>query len=606
MNTPKIKYLGARLSKDGLHTTVWAPQAKSVVLQTIESNKQLPLVPSDYGYWEAHSTDIKAGERYKIVLDGKSYPDPASYSQPNGVHEASELVDLDFAWSDEQYVSPSLKDFIIYELHVGTFSHSHDFQGVISKFPYLKKLGVNAIEIMPLGQFPGERNWGYDGVFPFAVQSSYGGPKGFQQLVDAAHQHGIAVIVDVVYNHFGPEGNYAQQFGPYLTDKYGTPWGSAVNFDDAHCNGVRDFVLVNVRMWFEDYHVDALRIDAAHALKDLGSTHILQEIRKETDTWIKQQNKHHYLIIECDLNDRRYLDSTEKHGFGMDAQWVDEFHHALRVAAGEKPQGYYADFHGVKDLAKSFQDAYVYTGQYSKHREKFFGSDSTNLSGKHFVVFSQNHDQTGNRMLGERSSMLFSEDMQRLMALTVMASPFVPMLFMGEEWAASTPFQYFIDHSDEELIDAVRRGRKEEFKSFQSDEEAPDPQAVDTFADCVLKWEEQKEKKHENMLNYYESLIAFRKSNSILRQVDRSALRVEHDEQKKLIILYYSFEEVTMIGVMNFSKHSQNIDLYSEHSWEKIWETCSPTWGGSTLLPDLFTKTLKLPAESGAFYQQLQ
>ncbi|WP_166335805.1 malto-oligosyltrehalose trehalohydrolase [Sphingobacterium chungjuense] len=605
MNTPNRNHIGVRTTADGTHISVWAPKAKIVQCQVEDQKTLITLDRKEYGYWETKTHAIKAGDRYQFVLDGEAYPDPASYYQPEGVHGASQVVDLSFNWTDGGYTVPAMKDLIIYELHIGTFTDTHDFQGTIDKIPYLKKLGINAIEIMPIAQFPGERNWGYDGVFPFAVQDSYGGPKAFQQLVDAAHAQDIAIVLDVVYNHFGPEGNYAPNYGPYFTDKYGTPWGSAINFDDAYSNGVRDFVLANVRMWFADYHVDALRIDAAHALKDWSASHILQDIRRETNAWIEEQERDHYLIVECDLNDRRYLESLEKNGFAMDGQWVDEFHHALRVAAGGKPDGYYSDFHGVADLAKSLQHAYVYTGQYSEHRQKFFGTDTVGITGDHFIVFSQNHDQTGNRMLGERSSMLFSADMQRLMALTVMASPFVPMLFMGEEWSASTPFQYFVHHSDEELIEAVRKGRKEEFKSFHSDAEAPDPQSENTFADCVLKWDEVDSGAHQQMLAYYEALISFRKANSILRQVDRSLVTVQYDEPKSVIVLSYAFEDQLMVGLLNFSSAAQTVSLDSAYSWERIWDTSDPAWGGSGPTADLFNGEVTIPATTGVFFQQL-
>lgn len=605
MNTPNRHHIGVRPTADGTHISVWAPEAKTVQCQVEDQETLITLDRKEYGYWEIKTNALKAGDQYKFVLDGKAYPDPASYYQPDGVHGASQVVDLSFNWTDGDYKVPAMKDLIIYEMHIGTFTNTHDFQGTIDKLPYLKKLGINAIEIMPIAQFPGERNWGYDGVFPFAVQDSYGGPKAFQQLVDAAHAQDIAIVLDVVYNHFGPEGNYAPNYGPYFTDKYGTPWGSAINFDDAYSHGVRDFVLANVRMWFADYHVDALRIDAAHALKDWSASHILQDIRKETNAWIEEQERDHYLIVECDLNDKRYLESLEKNGFAMDGQWVDEFHHALRVAAGGKPDGYYSDFHGVADLAKSLQHGYVYTGQYSEHRQKFFGTDSIGITGDHFVVFSQNHDQTGNRMLGERSSMLFSADMQRLMALTVMASPFVPMLFMGEEWSASTPFQYFVHHSDEELIEAVRKGRKEEFKSFQSDAEAPDPQSETTFADCVLKWDEIDSGAHQQMLAYYEALISFRKANSILRQVDRSLVTVQYDESKSVIVLSYAFEDQLMVGLLNFSSAAQTVSLDSAYSWERIWDTSDPAWGGSGPTADLFNGEITISAATGVFFQQL-
>src|SRR5687768_905399 len=308
---------------------------------------------------------------------------------------------------------------------------------------------------MPVAQFPGKRNWGYDGVYPFAVQNSYGGYKGLQQLVNACHQKGLAVILDVVYNHLGPEGNYFSAYGPYFTEEYKTPWGGAINFDDAWSDGVRNYFIENALMWFRDFHIDALRLDAVHAIKDFGSKHILREIKEQVNILMEQTGKKHYLIAECDLNDTQFIDPLEKRGFGMDAQWIDEFHHALRVTATGEKTGYYSDFSGIEHLAKAYKDAYVYDGQFSPHRFKNFGVKAQDNPGRQFIVFSQNHDQVGNRMLGERSSQLVSYEMQKLMAGAVLVSPYLPMLFMGEEYSESHPFLYFVSHTDPELAEAV-------------------------------------------------------------------------------------------------------------------------------------------------------
>ncbi len=331
-----------------------------------------------------------------------------------------------------------------------------------------RTIGVNAIELMPVVQFPGSRNWGYDGVFPFAVQHSYGGARGLQTLVDICHQKGIAVVLDVVYNHLGPEGNYLGAYGPYFTDKYNTPWGNALNFDDAWCDGVRQFFIENVLMWFRDFHVDALRLDAVHAIKDFSAVHILREIKMHVNQLTKETGRTHHLIVELDLNDPKFINPLEEQGFGMDAQWIDEFHHALRVTATGESTGYYSDFTGISHLAKAYQDAYVYDGQYSPHRFKKFGLKAENHPGQQFIVFSQNHDQVGNRMLGERTSQLVSLEMQKLMAGAVLVSPYLPMLFMGEEYAEPNPFLYFVSHTDPDLVEAVRKGRKAEFAAFHA------------------------------------------------------------------------------------------------------------------------------------------
>lgn len=603
MHTPYIDSLGVTLTEQGATITVWAPSAQEVTFQSTDRPTSLSLQKGKYGYWHGSSEHIEVGERYHFVVDGKKLPDPTSRAQPEGVHGPSEVVDLSFAWKDGMYTAPKLEDYVIYELHVGTFSTTHDFEGVIQKLDYLKDLGINAIEIMPVAQFPGERNWGYDGVFPFAVQHSYGGAKGLQKLVNACHLQDIAVILDVVYNHFGPEGNYLPAFGPYFTDKYHTPWGSAINFDDAWCNGVRDLVLENIRMWFRDFHIDALRLDAVHAIKDLGARHILQDIGIETDQWIEQNGTTHYLIAECDLNDPRFLDPVAQNGLGMHAQWVDEFHHALRVAVGEQRKGYYADFNGIKDLAKAFASAYVYDGNYSEHRQQFFGRSAEGFSGEQFVVFSQNHDQVGNRMLGERSIQLYGADKCRLMAFAVFVSRFTPMLFMGEEWGASQPFQYFVSHGDKELIEAVREGRKKEFADFHVGEETPDPQAKETFDRCVLDWQEKAP--NNQMFHYYKALIALRKSNPVLHNAKREDLEVSFDTDKETILLTLHHSGETLYCILNFSDATQQVAIAKEASGQKIFDTSDPKWGGQSTSPASLGQQIPITPNSGVIYRKI-
>ncbi|MGZ5192118.1 MAG: malto-oligosyltrehalose trehalohydrolase, partial [Flavisolibacter sp.] len=386
---------------------VWSPESNNVHLSV--NDEKIKLNKNDLGYWSMKTNLVKPGARYKILLNNENeFPDPASLSQPEGVHAASMAIDLKkFNWTDHQWQNHKPEDYIFYELHTGCFSQEGNFEGIEKKLEHLISLGVNAIEIMPVAQFPGERNWGYDGVFPFAVQNSYGGAEGLQRLVNSCHEKGIAVVLDVVYNHLGPEGNYLGAFGPYFTEKYKTPWGPAINFDDAWCEGVRRYFIENALMWFRDFHIDALRLDAVHAIKDLSPVHILREIKTYVNALMQKTGRTYYLIAELDLNDNRYINPLEENGYGMDAQWIDEFHHALRVTSGQERDGYYEDFNGIEHLAKAYRDAYVYDGQYSQHRKKFFGVKAQN-EGKQFVVFSQNHDQVGNRMLGERTSSLLS------------------------------------------------------------------------------------------------------------------------------------------------------------------------------------------------------
>ncbi|HTM92145.1 MAG TPA: malto-oligosyltrehalose trehalohydrolase, partial [Flavisolibacter sp.] len=493
---------------------VWSPIAEQVAI--VFNKEQIELDKEDFGYWHAQSNKLQAGSQYKFLLNGKDqYPDPASLSQPDGVHESSKAIDLKkFHWTDTDWNNLPLEDYIIYELHIGTFTPAGTFAAIEEKLDHLVSLGITAIEIMPVAQFPGNRNWGYDGVFPFAVQNSYGSAEGLQHLVNACHQKGLAVILDVVYNHLGPEGNYLGAFGPYFTDKYKTPWGNAINFDDAWCDGVRRYFIENALMWFRDFHIDALRLDAVHAIKDFSPVHILREIKQYIDKLMQATGRRHYLIVESDLNDNRFINSLQKGGYGMDAQWIDEFHHALRVTATKEQTGYYSDFSGIEDLAKAYKDAYVYDGQFSPHRKKAFGIKTEN-EGKQFIVFSQNHDQVGNRMLGERTSRLISFEMQKLLAAAVVVSPYLPMLFMGEEWSEPNAFLYFVSHTDKDLSEAVRKGRKKEFAAFHIQGEAPDPVSEESFLRSKIQWNLIEEGEHKIMLQYYKALIQLRKTNEV-------------------------------------------------------------------------------------------
>lgn len=564
----------------------WSPEAEKVEIQA--PGGLLPLNKADHGYWELRTALIQPGDTYRFVIDGKtSVPDPASLSQPEGVHGPSAAVDLTkFSWTDKDWQPAALGSWIIYELHVGTFSPEGTFRGLIGKLDYLLDLGINAIEIMPVAQFPGERNWGYDGVFPFAVQHSYGGAAGLQELVNSCHAKGISVILDVVYNHIGPEGNYFAASGPYFTEKYQTPWGSAVNFDDAWCDGVRRYFIANALMWFRDFHLDALRLDAVHAIKDFGVSHLLRDLRIATDQFIASGGKSHYLIAESDLNDPKYIDPLTERGYGMNAQWIDEFHHALRVTAGEPPRGYYSDFGGIAFLEKAYRDAYVYDGMYSPHREKTFGGKAERNAGDQFVVFSQNHDQVGNRMLGERTSMLVDFEMQKLMAGAVLCSPYLPMLFMGEEWGETHPFLFFTSHEDPELIKAVRAGRKAEFAAFHDQGEAPDPQDTATFNQSRLSWELPDQPGHQQLLAFYKAMIRLRKQYAPLHNADRKQLQVWSSAQKNCLLLRRRDQGKQVLCLMNFSAEKQELSIPDDiPHWKKIMDSAAPQWAGPAESP---------------------
>jgi maltooligosyltrehalose trehalohydrolase len=583
---------------------MWAPEKQKVEL-ILDQGERIELNRQEYGYWHITTGKIKQGERYRLSVDGEQpLPDPASASQPDGPHGSSEAIDVSsFNWTDSEWKNIPLKQYIIYELHTGTFSSQGTFEGIKQKLDYLVDLGITAIEIMPVAQFPGTRNWGYDGVYPFAVQNSYGGPDGLKKLVNACHEKGLAVILDVVYNHLGPEGNYLSAFGPYFTNKYHTPWGSAVNFDDAWCDGVRHYFIENVLMWFRDFHIDALRMDAVHAIKDFSPTHILEEIRQYVDKLMVQTGRKHYLIVESDLNDTRLITPVEEGGYGMDAQWIDEFHHSLRVAAGQERHGYYADFEGLEHLAKAYNDAYVYDGIYSSHRKRTFGNKTDKNPGKQFIVFSQNHDQVGNRMLGERTSELVSFEMRKLMAAAVMVSPFIPMLFMGEEYSEPNPFLYFVSHTDPGLVEAVRKGRKAEFSEFHALGEAPDPQSEETFNRSKLQWRLREQEPHATMFKYYKSLIGLRKTNPVLASLERNSVDARADKEAATIILKRSAVGQHLLCLMNFSKQVQRVET-SDGSvlFKKIFDSAAPEWKGRSNAAEMLETSVQLQPESIVIY----
>jgi len=576
---------------------VWAPMAQSVSIKW-EDGSLVTLEKREFGYW-TYQGAAAAGDKYMFIIDGKKeLPDPASLYQPNGVHGHSMIFDPTvFEWGDSEWKNPPIEEYIFYELHTGTFTSDGTFEAIEEKLDHLLELGVTAIEIMPVGQFPGDRNWGYDVVFPFAVQNSYGGPLMLQRLIDKCHRKGIAVVLDVVYNHLGPEGNYLREFGPYFTDRYKTPWGEAVNYDGEWSDGVRDYVIENVLMWLRDFHIDALRLDAVHAIKDLSAIHILREVREHVDRLSVQTGKKYHLVVECDLNDSRFIDDTKSGGYGMTALWNDDFHHALRVSAGGETKGYYSDFNGVADLAKSYGNAFVYDGVYSLCRKRTFGMSAGLHGGERFIVCSQNHDQVGNRMLGERTSALVSFEMLKLLAGAVMVSPFLPLLFMGEEWGTESPFQYFISHSDTALVEAVRKGRKEEFAHFYSNEtDVPDPHDEKTFTQCKLNWEEIEKGRHTILYEYYRQLILLRKGDAVLRKLSRQNTAAYPDTDKNILVLRRWNEQQGIVCILNFSGYNQDVVLpFKTEKLVPIFSSAEKVWGGPGTMTGSGEEIIVLP-----------
>jgi maltooligosyltrehalose trehalohydrolase len=510
---------------------VWAPAAHRVdlVLLDGDSRREVAMQPEAGGYHRHQEPGVTEGRRYAFRLDGgPERPDPCSLWQPEGVHGQSAVVWPDrFSWSDGGWKGVRRQDLVFYELHVGTFSPEGTFEGVIPRLRDLRELGVTAVEIMPVGQFPGARNWGYDGVLPYAAQDSYGGPHGLQKLVDACHAEGLAIYLDVVYNHFGPEGNYLGEFGRYFNDRYKTPWGAAVNYDGHGCDAVRDYVRDNIRMWLEEFHFDGLRLDAVHAVFDLSARHILRAIQMTAEESASRRGWPAIVVGESDLNDPRLLYPHDRGGDGLDAQWADDFHHAAHAFLTGERAGYYVDFGEAGQLARALESPYVYAWDYSPFRGRKHGSPPEGLSGDRFVVCLQNHDQVGNRARGDRlNSMLGSPAKVRLSAGLLLLSPYLPLLFMGEEYGEENPFPFFCSFGDPALIEAVREGRKKEFDAFSWQGEVPDPQGEETFASARLGWSWPEGTPRAGLRRLYRDLLAARREWPALRDFEHRSARL--------------------------------------------------------------------------------
>ena len=509
--------------------SVWAPLPGRVEL--FAAGARHPMQRNESGWWTA-VVELPPGTEYGFVLDGgPPIPGPRSPWQPDGVNGLSRTIDhAAFEWRDAGFSARALADAVIYELHVGTFTPAGTFDAAIDRLAELAELGVTHLELMPVAEFSGDRGWGYDGVHLYAPHHAYGGPEGLKRLVDAAHRNGLAVLLDVVYNHLGPEGNHLSSYGPYFTSKYATPWGDAVNFDDAGSHEVRRFVVDNALMWMRDYHVDGLRLDAVHAIYDQSAVHILEEMALATRELEAEVGRRLVLVAESDRNDPRLVWSFEEGGYGLDAVWADDVHHAMHVALTGEEAGYYADFADADAMARAMTDPFVYAGHYSAVRDRLHGRPAGSLPGDRFVVALQNHDQVGNRARGERLAHLVSPGRVRIGSALLLTMPYVPLVFAGAEWAASSPFRYFTGHTSRELAEAVSAGRRAEFAGFGwQAEEVPDPQDPATFEVSKLDWGERSREPHAGMLAWYRSLIALRAATPALRDADRTGVTVRHD-----------------------------------------------------------------------------
>jgi maltooligosyltrehalose trehalohydrolase len=522
--------------------TVWAPRVNKIAVAL--NRKKYPMVRmGDRGWWNTATEEAEPGLDYAFLLedDPKPYPDPRSQWQPHGVHGASRLYDQRaFAWTDERWQPIPLASALIYEMHIGTFSPEGTFDGAIQRLEHLVELGITHVELMPVAEFPGDFGWGYDGASLFAVKQGYGGPDGLKYFVDACHSRGLAVLLDVVYNHFGPVGNYTGKFAPYMTSRHSTPWGEAVNLEFEDSDEVRRFFCDNALMWLRDYHIDGLRLDAVHEFVDRSAIHFMEQLAQEVEVLSTTIGRQLVLVAESDLNDPRVVEACEAHGFGIDAQWSDDFHHALFTVLkpDEAEKGYYSDFGSLEKLAKSLTKVFVNDGVYSRYRRRIHGRPVEGLSAHRFVGCIQNHDQIGNRAQGERLEHLVGLDRAKIGVGLALLSPFLPLLFQGEEFAASSPFLYFAHHEEPELARAVREGRRREFAAFGwNSEDIPDPGSSETFERSKLDWDEAGQGDHAEMLEWCRRLIALRRASASLNDGDLHHMRVSFDERDRWLTM---------------------------------------------------------------------
>jgi maltooligosyltrehalose trehalohydrolase len=582
--------LGATRIADGRwQFVVWAPNRKNVDLSLAARSAPAKLIPMERdssGYFRAVVDGVEPGARYSYRLDqGDTRPDPASRFQPDGVHGVSQVVDPSaFPWTDQAWKGVALCDTVVYELHVGTYAPEGTFAALIPHLDRLTDLGITTIEIMPISQFPGARNWGYDGVFPFAVQNSYGTPSDLHRLIDAAHAKKLAVCLDVVYNHLGPEGNYLNEYGPYFTDFYHTPWGSALNFDGRQSDHVRHFFIQSALYWLEQFHFDALRLDAVHSIYDASANPFLAELSNEVRALAQRSGREIVLIAESDLNDARMALPTgpEAEGLGMHGQWSDDFHHSLHSLITKETAGYYQDFGTIHHLAKTISNGWYYDGIYAPHRERRHGNSPLKLEPEQFVVCIQNHDQVGNRALGDRISNLTDLEGLKLAAGVTLLSPFTPMLFMGEEYGETAPFQYFISHGDPGLIEAVRKGRQAEFSHFGWKGTIPDPQAEATFERSKLDHSLVKKEPNRTQWLFYKALLEYRRSRRP-GNVRPTAV----DELPNAVFMLRTTDIARVAALFHFGESAASLSFsLPAGTWTKQLDSADPQWKGPSALPE--------------------
>jgi maltooligosyltrehalose trehalohydrolase len=603
--------LGASYLGEGRCAFVlWAPEAERVEVRLVApADRIIPMERGARGYHHAVAAGIAPGALYLYRLDGAlERPDPASRHQPQGVHGPSRLTDPRFGWSDSDWTGLALKDYVLYELHVGTFTVEGTFDAAAARLDDLQDLGVSALELMPVAQFPGSRNWGYDGVFPFAVQDSYGGPEGLKRLVDAAHRRRLAVVLDVVCNHLGPEGNVMGSFGPYFNDYCRTPWGMAVNFDGPGSDEVRRFFIENALTWVRDFHVDALRLDAVHGIIDQSARPFLEELGAIVHAEAAQLRRPVHLIAESNLNAPRFIRRAEQGGYGLDGVWNDDFHHALHaILTGERSR-YYIDFGRFDQMEKAWSHGFVYDGTYSVFHGHRHGRPLEDTPGERLIVFSQNHDQVGNRARGDRLAERVSFEALKLTAAAVVLSPFTPLLFMGEEYAETATFPYFISHSDAALIEATRKGRLAEFPDLKAGEQIPDPQDEATFLAAKLRWSLRVEGSHGILFSYYRDVLQLRKALLQAGCLQWDKMEVLGFDENCVLLVRYRGAGREAVLVMHFNKAACTLSLpVPAGTWHRILDSAERCWSGPgspvpATVDSAGACALSLPGESAVLF----
>jgi maltooligosyltrehalose trehalohydrolase len=594
--------------KDGCTFRVWAPEKRAMSLWLSGRDTGLPMQKDGSGYFVLDVPGVGAGQQYLYSPDGGPlYPDPASAFQPEGIYAASCVVDhAAFSWTDGDWKGRPLAESVLYEIHVGTFTPEGTFEAIIPRLDALTELGVNALELMPVAAFSGERNWGYDGVFLYAVFAGYGGPKGLKRLVDACHRRGIAVFLDVVYNHIGQEGNYLEAFGPYFSDKYHTPWGKAINYDGAWSDGVREFIVGNALYWAEHYHIDGLRLDAVHEIFDRNAVTIWDELYAAVREWEARSGRRCWLMAESDGNDPRVVRTPDTGGLGFDAQWMDDFHHSLYVLIDPAGASHYQDFGPIEQLAKAWVEGFVHSGEYVRFRYRHHGASSAGIGGDHFVVFNQNHDLPGNRPGGERLSGLVGLPALKLAAAAVLLSPYIPLLFMGEEYGEEAPFYFFSDYQEPATAQTLIDSRRQQFAAFNFEGNPCDPQSAATFLQSKLHWALRDQDDHRILLDWYRELIRLRRTHPLLADHSKRRLRADVVGEKGLVVYRYSADgQLHLVTLFNFSL---DLELYAEIGYAAAghgeWRKLLDSAAGSELPATIGTGAiLRVPAQVVAVYE---